>query len=65
MAHRKAGLPAERRNGKREKRGKRVKERGCQGPATQPYNQPQSKKERKEYRVEKGKSPEAKGRWNN
>ena len=48
------------RRGKREK-----KRRGNQGPSTQPHNQPQSKKERKVYRIEKGKSPEAKGRWDN
>ena len=40
-----------------------MRERGCHGPDTEPHNQPQNKKKRKEYRVEKGKSPEARGRW--
>ena len=35
------------------------------GASHKPQNQPWSKKERKVYRIEKGKSPEAKSRWDN
>ena len=39
--------------------------RGSQRPDTQSHSQSLSKKERNEYRIEKEKSPEAKGRWDN
>ena len=41
------------------------RESHIKGPTAQLHNQPQSKKERKVYRIKKGKSPEAKRRWDN
>lgn len=39
-----------------------TRRKGLQGPATQPNSEPCSKKEREVYRIQKGKSQEAKDR---